>query len=505
MRPARGIGWAGVLTLVGACSPTVAPPAGPKASPPTAKPAEVVPPTPPTRSTPPTTPEPIPPKAVEPAPPPQPAPPSSVPTPVVVTPPPPQPTTEPDRAKEMAALEQQIGELQAKYDILKAAVPQTGTPVATAEPKKVAYPTEIDGKSLQDWLKETRSPDPAVRETACRVVPGFGPTAREPAIKDMVRLITDEDSGVRMAALGTVGAMLFEEKENQTQVFAALRSLVSKTFNGAPGRFYATKALTAYGTDAGTQANVELLDSIKMDAWWETRKAVATALGVVGGPVYDDPPKKDPATGNLVPKRPASETAQKALRYMMENDKSAAVRLEAVFGLITHGPPAFTTTADYLKAMRPTFDAAAGRLSGQTPEGKKVGKESDDAVRVWLYVLQMMLDDRVIKDTMPKVAEFLQNSSLVVRAQALNALASLGPQAEPVLPQVRDCLTLYKDQPVLMAAVFRVLTAMGKNVAAGVIPDLERFVSEAKDDELKKLATETITALSGKKKAAATP
>ena len=497
MRPAQVFGLALVIAAVGACTPTVAPPAAP---------------TPPTKPTPvaqPPASEPAPARVISPpanevAPAPlpitTPADPPPAPTPVVVASV--MPTAEPDREKQLAALEQQIGELQAKHAALMATAPQVGTPTPSTEPKKPEYPTQIDGKNLEGWLKETHSPDPAVREAACRAVPVFGPEARKPAIKDMVRLITDEDSGVRMAALGTVGAMLFEDKAEQAQVFTSLRLLLSRTFNGAPGRLYATRALAAYGADAGVQANIAQLDEIKTDSWWETRKAVANALGLIGAPVYDDPPKKDPTTGNFVPKRPASEQAQKTLRFMLEHDKSAAVRLEAANSLILLGPPAFTTAADYLKAIHPSFDLATTRLTGKTVDGKKAAREDDRTVQVWLYVLQMMLDDRVIKDTMPKVAEYLQDQSLVVRAQTLNALASMGAQSEPVLPQVRECLKTYKDQPILMAAVMRVLVAMGKNVAGGVVPDLEEFAKETKDEELKKLTLETIDALSGKKKPA---
>ena len=351
-------------------------------------------------------------------------------------------------------------------------------------PKIRTWPRDVEGKNLSEWLKETQNTDPAVREAAVLILPLFGPDARKPSVKDVARLAMDADPGVRIAAFTTIGSMGYEGVD-QKAVFDQMRLAMNNSTSGSASRYYALQAIVTYGQDAATM--ISAIDQMKGDAWWKTRQSVATAMGRLGAPQFDDPPQKDPL-GRPIPKKPASEMAMKALRTMVENDKSAAVRLEAVYSLISIGPPYSTNPADYVKTIAPSLEFAVNQFK----------KEKDKSVQIWLLVLQMMYDDRSFTETMPKVAGYLQTADFVVRSQALNALVVLGPRAIPVLPQVRDCLKLY-DEPILLAAAIGCITAMGKD-AAGVIPDLEKFRDETKIRDLKTLASDAIDALSGKKK-----
>jgi hypothetical protein len=221
-----------------------------------------------------------------------------------------------------------------------------------------------------------------------------------------------------------------------------------------------------------------------------TRQAVANGLGRLGAPVYDDPPRKDPA-GRMVPRKPASEVAAKTLRVMVVNDPSAAVRLEAVFALIAIGPPNAATAAEYAKAVAPGLEAMNAAIK----------KEKDGSVAVWLYVARSMYDEATFPDTLKKIGSSVQDPAVVVRAQALTAAQMLGTRASTLIPQVRDCLNY--DEPELLAAAIPALASVAAKDPQAAVPDLEKFKAKTKNDELKRMADEAIAVLSGKKKAPA--
>ncbi|MGL6094488.1 MAG: hypothetical protein ACRC7O_01635, partial [Fimbriiglobus sp.] len=306
--------------------------------------------------------------------------------------------------------------------------------------------------------------------------------------KDVVRLTTDTDPGVRAAALGTLSEMLFETKDEQKQVFEALRYVLANSFPGSQARLYSVRALAAYGGDAASPANIQALDQIKADTWWMTRQAVANGLGRLGAAVYDDPPLKD-ATGRVVPKRPASDAAAKSLRLMLENDKSAAVRLEAAYALLALGPPPAATPAEYAKAVGPALDAVNASLK----------KEKDGAVVVWLNILRSMYDDTAFPDTLKRLGAVMQDPSPAARGQALTAATMLGPRASTLTPQIRDFLVY--DDPDLLAVAIPALAAVAAKNPTEAVADLEKFRARTTHDGLKAMAADAIAVLTGKKKA----
>jgi HEAT repeat protein len=376
----------------------------------------------------------------------------------------------------------------------KPAVPP-GEPEKPKEPEKpFEWPKDVNGKNLQEWIEELRNPDPSLREVAVRVLPAFGPEARKAASRKVMTMIADDpDPGVRMAAMTTAGLLGHESKDDIRPMVVALRNAIGKTVNGSAIRLFATRALATYGHEAADA--IPVLSKIYIDPWWETRQAVAQALGIIGSPQYDDPPAKDPRTGQPVPKRPANDTAQKVLLQMLQKDDCAAVRLEAVMALISMGPPYVSNPSEYLAQIQPTLTVIESRLN---PKKTERG-ETDKTVQIWLYVLKVMLDDRAFQESLPKIAGYLQTPSPLVRAQALTALATLGKRAavQAVLTQVRDAL--YYEEEILVAAAIDCLMAMGTD-AAGLIPELEKLKERTSNKRLKEIADEGLEVLNGKKK-----
>ena len=325
-----------------------------------------------------------------------------------------------------------------------APAPTAPDPMPPAPEKPFEWPKDIDGKNIEEWVEDFRNPDPSVRDTAVRVVPSFGPAARELASRPIMYLIAeDPDPGVRMSAMTAAGLMGHESIEDIKPMVIALRTAISKTYNGSAMRLFASRALATYGGEAVSA--VPVLTKIYTDPWWETRHAVAQAFGRIGAPQYDDPPAKDPRTGGPVPNRPADETARKYLIVMAQKDDCAAVRLEAVMSLIGLGPPYTPDNAAYIAAIQPTLAMIDAQLN---PKRQSLG-EDDPSVQIWLHILHVMLDDRAYEDTLPKIAGYLETPAATVRAQALVAIGALGKRAavQSVLAAVRDALNLRGRNP----------------------------------------------------------
>src|SRR5262249_23067744 len=66
---------------------------------------------------------------------------------------------------------------------------------ATPGDKQPTFPTEIDGKKLDDFTPGLRNPDPSIREKTIRKIVLFGPPAAV-TIPLILRRFEDQDAGV---------------------------------------------------------------------------------------------------------------------------------------------------------------------------------------------------------------------------------------------------------------------------------------------------------------------
>jgi HEAT repeat protein len=366
--------------------------------------------------------------------------------------------------------------------------PPAGQPPATTQPttpgkdkdkdKPPEWPKQISGKSLGEWMAEFKSPDPTARDTAVRIIPGFGPDGRKAATKDLIKLIDDPDPGVRINAMLTLGQMGYETKEDMRTIAAAIGAQMRKTVPGSMIRLHGCRTLASMGPEAiGTMGDVV---SIIDDPAWETRLAICTTLSRIGGALYDDKPPPKTAAGTPPPppvvKRQASRAAMDKLIYRMLKDPASGVRMEATQALITLGPPHADTPAAYITLIKPYLDEITSRL--------KLEKNAD--VKVWLYLVQSMYDDRTMDANIKIVAgQVADAQEISTRVQALNALGVLGPRAKAVGGDIAAALR-QTDADVIAAAI-GALAMMGAE-AKYYVADLERFIKETKDESLKKLA-----------------
>ena len=325
------------------------------------------------------------------------------------------------------------------------------------EPKKVEYPKFVDGKDLATWIKElnaAKQPDPQQREFALRTLPQFGPEARKPSIGPITDLIfKDPDPGVRIVAITIISNMGYDIRDQITPSVSALRTCMVNTASGSIVRLFCVRSLTSFGPEA--VAAIPEIRSAGQDASWETRVAVAKALGQVGAPVGE---KGEP-----------NDAAAKFLLNIMLKDVCAGVRMEAVQGLLQIGPPKPKNPLDYAKDLKLYLE----------PIETRIKLEKDKGILCWLYLVNIMYDDRVLPEHLKKIADYIKfPDAPMVRMHAINACAALGSKAAPVIPQIMDAL--HYPEPELVIAAMSALAQIGM-AARGSAPELEKIKAGSKD------------------------
>src|SRR5690349_3530314 len=159
-----------------------------------------------------------------------------------------------------------------------------------------------------------------------------------------------------------------------------MAAAIGRTQPGSMIRLHAARTLAGIGPEAYDA--IAAVGGIANDPSWETRQAVAAALGRLGAPLYDDKPPP-PGPYKVQPlKRPASTAAMDKLVLVLLKDQSAAVRMEAMQSMIVLGPPHTDNPAAYPKLVAPYLEEINRRLK----------TEKDHGVKIWLYLVQMMYD-----------------------------------------------------------------------------------------------------------------
>jgi HEAT repeat protein len=320
-----------------------------------------------------------------------------------------------------------------------------GTPVVAQGDE----PQVIGGKNLKQWIAETRSPDPGVRENALRTLPLFGKEARK-ASHALITELADQDTSLRVNAIIAIGQIGLDGENLE----AGVKGLSKALMNDAQhiNRMQAAVALGRLGTDA--KAGVSALCSAVRDSFnsWETRRAAAIALRAVALEKDGPDPK---AIYALV--RGASDVCEK-------------VRLEALMSLIYLGRP--HQKADF--------------------ESEKVGlerliRDRDVLVSLWARVALMRIDK--ISETHVRVlGQTLRSTNLAHRLNAANALGMIGPEAKSQIPDLIEALG-DKEETVIVAAM-TALALMGDE-ASRAIPALQKL-TESKNEVLRELAKQAI-------------
>lgn len=323
-----------------------------------------------------------------------------------------------------------------------------GSALAQPVRPKVDLNPEINGKSLDQWIKLIEDRDPSLREQAIKTVAVLGPQGKKavPALIRQVRM-DQNDLSPRTNAVIAIGLIIPDDPQHAKEAVAAILPLL----NSQQGiiRFQAATTLGNLGPAAKT-ATGRLAEMIRDSASWEIRKASAYALGRVA---VDEKNFAD----------------MRALRALADgiDDVSREVRVESLQGIINLGPPA--TQADQL-ALKALLD-------------KRVKADKDKLAAIWLRVALMRIDAASVNDTNFNYisAQLKAIEPPGIAADAARALGVCGPAASKQVGALIDALKSSDVTLVTWAA-----WALGRigNDAKPALPALEKL-KESSDPSIK--------------------
>jgi HEAT repeat protein len=333
---------------------------------------------------------------------------------------------------------------------------QTGSSERTSRP-----PSEIGGKTLEQWIAEIKHHDPGVRQNAMRAVPFFGEPAKK-AVPALLIILKDTDASCRVHAALSLSALADYVSGDEAQ--KAVQILSERVDNDPQAivRLHTVMALGSFGPKAVT-AIPSLVHRLHDPNSFELRRAVVNALSSIArNDKFGPDPRAVTAVANLV---------------LQGEEKSGQVRMAAVMALGGMGRP--VQEKEFLLVKQ-----ALGRGL----------KDPDKAVVIWATVALMAVD-HVTEEGLSSVARFLKGKELLPKVHAAEGLLAMGKEARSRIPDIIDMLD--DRDPMAVATAIDVLGRFG-STAHEAVPALQRIM-DRKDqtDYFKQAAKSAIDAING--------
>lgn len=331
-------------------------------------------------------------------------------------------------------------------------------------------PTDVGGKSLEQWIKAFSDYDISTRDQAIRSVVMFGKDARK-AVHGLIGQLSSPDVGVRAnaaSALGTLAPVIVEDDKLLDDTVRALVGRLAPVETQVYVRYQCATALGRFGPKAKDAKAINTLASstLRDPNSWEIRKAAAFALGRLA---FD-------------PKNGPDENTVKHLTGALK-DTAHQVRLEVVTSMIILGPPAQPQAAQATTKSLETL----------------IKTEPNPLVSLWSRIAIMRMNKNLVTPTnITAISKFQKHTDPGIRCQAAQALAMLTSEAKStVLPLIMDGLK-DKDLNVVLFTV-GVLGNLGENAKVAV-PELQKLAKDSKEDDIKEAAAMAIEAIMPKLK-----
>jgi len=313
-------------------------------------------------------------------------------------------------------------------------------PSTDPAPQPLRPVTEVEGKSLSQWIVDLKNPDASLREHAISVLPLFGASAGS---SDIITLLLDRcqdrDASPRIRAVMALNTLEIRQTDVPRVVTALMTRL--NTDEQAIIRYYAVLGLLRFGEDSRPAIGALATNSQSI-ATWEIRRACLACLTLCGRTAKGTPDPR--ATGAFI-------TGSK--------DATAEVRLEAAMGLGMTGK-----TTDEKLAL--PADQALQHLT----------KDKDRRVAIWAQVSQMALHG-VNDAALASVASSLRANEVVVRVHACRAIGAMGKSAKSLQGKLMDALN-DKDINVQYAAI---MALAGMEDRAPSVLSALKDISDRKD------------------------
>ena len=272
------------------------------------------------------------------------------------------------------------------------------------------------------------------------------------------------------SALAASGYASVEDAKRATK---KLVGILGQTYDGSVVRLHCVRAIGSIGTEA--HEAIPALLKCTEDMAWETRQAVAMALGRVAGPHYDAQLVGDGVVTNKVPKlaRGPNDTVMKKLSYNMIEDRASGVRIEACRALVYLGPPQPSEPAKYEELATPFLTKVMGRLA----------VERELSVKIWLQLIALMYDDRQMPSVLAQMRTLAGDRDAAVQVQALNALAVIGPKARAASPVISSALG--SDNYYVVNAAINAMGGLGYEEIVSQVPNLNAALAKTTNPRIK--------------------
>ena len=331
-----------------------------------------------------------------------------------------------------------------------------------------AFPTQLDGKTPEEWAKIARSsPDASMREMAIRILPSFGPAGRKAGSAALLYALTQElDAGNRLVALGVLPNIGFEDEHRAEGLRAMGAYLTAPTSNV---RYEAAMAVGNCGP--AMRKNIpELLGPTMLTdrTAWKVRKAAVFALGRVGAPV-DDKDVVDPrAINGLI----------LALR-----DPAYQVRQEALQSIMLIGNP---STKEEMLNLRRALSVTV--------------KDTEPSIGIWSNVALLRLREDTLKSAsepnLVALMKYFRHTNPGVRIEAMSGLTGLKPEETALcLNELYDIIRTEKETSVVIAAIQT--TTFATTQWRTVVAFMEGLQTSSEDKNIKEAAKQAIGVLTG--------
>jgi HEAT repeat protein len=363
--------------------------------------------------------------------------------------------------------------------------PRAGTPgTAPAQPKKRdqgKWPKDINGKTVDDCVKEMRTnPDPAIRESAVRTLPLYGPIGRDKGAENLVYALTkDPDLNVKMTALGVAPTVLafFADGPDQPLSDGLTAFMTYLDSDSSHIRYEAVLACAAVGPYMKRE-KPSIIPKLKLRSKeansWQLRRAAVAALANIG---QGAPPTAEGNKG-LDP----DQAAVTALLDVLRNDLCAQVRRAAIDALIAVGPVAAAQQNEWRKAL---------------DNALKPGAEKEKINALWVRVLILRNDPNGLKGNeahLNAVADALKSEDPITRIEGCHALGVLGEEAKTKLQGLIDLIRDPKQPPEVVAAAMTAVTSM-KSQDQIIMPVLQQVAATHLNPDVRKVASEAMVVL----------
>jgi HEAT repeat protein len=329
-------------------------------------------------------------------------------------------------------------------------------------PGSTAPPSEVEGKTLQQWTHDLKHKDPSVREYAIRAVTLFGP-ANGDVVTLLLERCLDRDTSPRVRAVMAFQVLELRKDDYDRVATAMARRLREDTETVV--KYQAAVVLLRFGEYARPALDALVAgaryDPSSTRGAFEYRQICVLAL-IGAGHTSNGPDAR----------------ATRALLGALE-DTASRVRLEAVIGLGMMGRPTDKTLREL----------TARKLQIMTTD-------TDKSVAIWAHASLMQFEGTVTEAGVKAVAKGLSSTDMHLRLQSAKAIGSLGHKAVKAAPGLVEMLRSKDGGEVVMA-----IWALGQLGDPGEkATDALKELADAKDGDpyVKAVAKATLDKIKGK-------